>query len=127
MSYAPIPGRFSHAMLCDAADQDPALVAELLDVFLRTTPGRVARLRAGVAARRAAAVAQEAHGLKSTLALLGATDASAMCDQAERLARRTGACPDPATGARLFALLDLAMDDAARCRDHHRALAGDMP
>jgi HPt (histidine-containing phosphotransfer) domain-containing protein len=124
MMHAPTAGRFFPAMLSEATDHDPALMVELLDIFLRTTPPRVERLRQGIAERLAATVAQEAHGLKSTLALVGAMDASATCEQVEAMAQRARVCPDAMTSARLFSQLAQALEDAAHCRAHHRTLMG---
>lgn len=113
---------FRIAALRDAAGGDEALVAELLTIFLRTLPGAADRFARALAAGHAAQVAQEAHDLKACLVLVGATAAGAEFAHIETAARRTGACPSLADGARLRARL-ATIAKQAEC---HRAAAAPL-
>ncbi len=112
--------QFCPAVLCEAAGHDAALVDELLDLFLRTVPPMLERLVQAIDARRPAVVAHEAHGLKGCLALVGAADAGAACARMESAARRSGACPGTAAGARLRRQVAQAVEEAARYRSDHQ-------
>ncbi len=101
MSAHPTPPAFSIAVLRDTAGGDEPLVQELVAIFLRIAPPMVKRFRQAMADGNAAACAQEAHDLKSSLALLGATSASADCAAIESTVRQNGRLPPAETGARL--------------------------
>ncbi|MFQ5857786.1 MAG: Hpt domain-containing protein, partial [Anaerolineae bacterium] len=65
----------------------PALVAELIDVFLEDTPRLVAALREGVVAGDVGAVERAAHTMKSSSASLGAMTLSTLCKELEAIGR----------------------------------------
>ena len=107
---------FSSTALYEAAGADEALVAELLAIFVRTVPPMLLRLAHALDCAHAARVAQAAHDLKSCLALVGATAASAECARIETAARRSGACPAPADGVRLCTRVARIVEQAERHR-----------
>jgi HPt (histidine-containing phosphotransfer) domain-containing protein len=71
----------------DLGDDNPTLVAELIDLFLADTPLLLAKLGAAIAAGAVEAVFQCAHSLKSTSANLGAQALAALCEGLEAAAR----------------------------------------
>lgn len=105
---------FCTAAVCEAAGGDATLARELLDIFVRTVPPMVLRLRHALARGHAAQVAHEAHALKSCLALVGAGSASATCARIETAARRAGTCPPPPEGTRLCADIGDIVDRVRR-------------
>jgi HPt (histidine-containing phosphotransfer) domain-containing protein len=72
-----------------ACDEDGAsgLVAELIDIYLADTPARLVVLRQAFDAGDPAAIAREAHALKSSCGQLGATGMYQCCRQLEHLGR----------------------------------------
>lgn len=108
---------FPPALLRDAAGGDDALVAELLDIFLRTVPSMARRFADALEAGTASAVAQEAHDLKGCLVLVGAAAVSLDFARAEFAARRDGACPTGAEGAMLCAKLHDVVEQVRRHLD----------
>lgn len=94
----------------------PALVRELIEIFLRHAPQRVAQARQGVRERDWGAVERATHSLKSSAANIGATR---LHDAAERLERRS------AGGSRgIAALLD---EVAIACAEVRRWLGVARP
>lgn len=75
------------AVLMDAAGDDLDGFGELLAMFLKIVPDGVRQLRQAVEAGNHAQVAEQAHSLKSCLALIGAQAAAARLAQLERAAR----------------------------------------
>jgi HPt (histidine-containing phosphotransfer) domain-containing protein len=103
------------AVLMNAAGDDAEGFRELLAVFVRIVPEGLRRLQQAVAALDRAAMAQEAHSLKSCLSLVGATGCAARLEQLERAAR-TGQ-PHPA--AQLDSLYDEMTAVIAEALDCH--------
>ncbi|GFK93635.1 Autoinducer 2 sensor kinase/phosphatase LuxQ [Fundidesulfovibrio magnetotacticus] len=64
-------------------------LATLLDIFLRDAPGRTARLRQAWGAGNAQEVAEEAHSIKGSAAVVGAVRLKAAAEELE-LAARSG-------------------------------------
>jgi CheY-like chemotaxis protein len=89
------PGGRAGAVVLDAAahelmmenfgDEGPAVLEQLIGVFLQDAPQLVATLRAATDAGRVADVRRPAHSLKSNAATLGATGLAALCQRAESL------------------------------------------
>ena len=71
---------------CDEGG-DQSLVAELIDIYLSDTPGRLAALRVSFDSGNPAAMSREAHALKSSCGQLGATTMYECCRQLEQLGR----------------------------------------
>ena len=114
------PFQFDPAVLRDAAGGDDTLVRELFEIFLRIVPPMVTRLRAAIAMGHTAAIADEAHSLRSCLATVGADQAEASCRQLEAAARR-GEMPVGPRNEALCACLERLITDV---RDHYATLAG---
>jgi HPt (histidine-containing phosphotransfer) domain-containing protein len=74
--------------LLDSTGGDPEFVAELIDAYLADAPSHVAAMRRAADEDDAALMNRAAHTLKSSSASLGALMLSALCRDAEELARR---------------------------------------
>lgn len=81
------PALFNPQVLRDVAADDETLVAELLQIFLRIVPPMASRLREAIAVGHTAAIAEEAHSLRSCLATMGAHAIEAHCRQLEASVR----------------------------------------
>lgn len=92
--------------LRDAAGDDEALISELLVIFLRIVPPMNSRLRAAMHAHNTAAIAEEAHSMRSCLAVVGAGGLQERCKALENAARRGQMLPDGA-GTRLCDEVDV--------------------
>jgi CheY-like chemotaxis protein len=96
----------------------PDILAELLAVYLRDTPPRLAALHEAVARADAEALRREVHGLKGSSGQIGAVQVARLCADLERQAGTTDLRGATETLRRL--------DDAfGRVRAHLRALAGE--
>jgi len=71
----------------------PAFVAEMIDLFLESTPPRLQAARAGLAAGDLAAVELAAHSTKSAAANLGADELQELAARIEQLAAAGQASP----------------------------------
>ena len=73
--------------LADAqGDGEPDLVVELIDLYLKDTPPRVAAMREALANCDDRLMARGAHGLKGSSATLGANQVAESCAELEQLA-----------------------------------------
>jgi PAS domain S-box-containing protein len=106
------------AALRDLQDEGrPDLLAEVIAVYLRDTPPRLAALHEAVARTDAAALRREAHGLKGSSSQIGAVKMARLCTELEEQAGTTDLMGAPETLRRL--------DEAfGRVRAHLQALAG---
>ena len=106
------------AALRDLQDEGrPDLLAEVIAVYLRDTPPRLAALHEAVARTDAAALRREAHGLKGSSSQIGAVKMARLCTELEEQAGTTDLMGAPQTLRRL--------DEAfGRVRAHLQALAG---
>lgn len=68
-------------------DEDPGLLAELIDLFLRDAPERLQEVQTGLATGEIKLVERAAHTLKSSSANIGAKRLSVICRRIEELAR----------------------------------------
>jgi len=68
-------------------DLDDAAARDVIEDFLRATPGILTTLRAAASGGDVSAMQRAAHTLKGTSAMLGATALSARCEELERLSR----------------------------------------
>ncbi|MFH0943634.1 MAG: Hpt domain-containing protein [Planctomycetota bacterium] len=66
---------------------DPGLLVELIDVFLKDSPERVEGVDAAVRNQDAEGLAAAAHGLKSSAANMGASRVSKLCRTLEAMGR----------------------------------------
>ncbi len=73
------------------AEDDPELLAELLDSFLVNTDLRMERLRAAVEQGDAEMLYRAAHSLKGSSGNFGAVNLGALCQQLEEIITRDGA------------------------------------
>jgi CheY-like chemotaxis protein len=95
----------------------PDLLAELLAVYLRDTPPRLAALHEAVARADAEALRRAAHSLKGSSSQIGAVQVARLCADLEHQAGTTDLMGAPETLRRL--------DEAfGRVRAHLQALAG---
>ncbi|HTE05091.1 MAG TPA: Hpt domain-containing protein [Planctomycetota bacterium] len=96
-----------------ACDDDGSLIAELIDLYLKDTPRRLALLREAHDAGDAAGVSREAHALKGSCGQFGATTLTECCRELEHLGRRgtlEGAEPMLARIATEFVRVKSAME-----------------
>ena len=94
----------------------PDLLAELIAVYLRDTPPRLAALHEAVARTDAEALRREAHGVKGSSSQIGAVQMARLCAELEHQACAT----DLAGAAESLRRLDEAF---GRVRAHLQALA----
>ncbi|HEY1359168.1 MAG TPA: Hpt domain-containing protein [Thermoleophilaceae bacterium] len=66
-----------------AGATNPKLVRELVEVFLRDSPARLAEMRAAVRDGDAPRLCREAHALGGNSAILGATALAELCELLE--------------------------------------------
>jgi len=76
-----------------AGDDDPDLVAELVELFLDDSRVRMGEIRSALDAGDGERVGRAAHALKSSSANIGALAFSGLCAELERTARRDGTSP----------------------------------
>jgi HPt (histidine-containing phosphotransfer) domain-containing protein len=95
----------------------PDLLAELIAVYLRDTPPRLAALHDAVAGTDAEALRRAAHSLKGSSSQIGAVQMTRLCRDLEEQARTT----DLRGATETLRRLDDAFD---RVRAHLQALAG---
>lgn len=109
------PALFNASALRATAGGDDALMGELADIFLRIVPPMAARLRHAVDAAETSAIADETHGLRSCLAMMGAAGLEARCRQLEQAARR-GQGPSAPEDAALCAGIELLVAEVRAFR-----------
>lgn len=112
---------FQPTALQQVTGGDPALFAELLEIFLRTVPAASARLRQAALHLQVSVIAIQAHEMRSSLAMVGAVDTSLWCERLERAARRGS---DPALrteGEALCAQLDRLIAQVREYATHYDA------
>lgn len=68
-------------------EDEPDIVAEVVELFLEDSPRRVAAIRAAAAARDPRQLGREAHGLKGSSANVGAVHLRSLCERLERLGK----------------------------------------
>jgi len=95
----------------------PDLLAELIAVYLRDTPPRLAALREAVARADAEVLRREVHGLKGSSSQIGAVQMAHLCTDLEGHVRTA----DLTRAAETLRRLDAAF---GRVRAHLLALAG---
>ena len=78
----------SPAVLLDAAGQDTQVFVELIRTFLEIAPPMFERLRKAIGGGNLRVISLESHSLKSTVALIGAQQTSALLAQVEALSSR---------------------------------------
>jgi len=66
---------------------DPGLLAELIDIFLHDAPQRMAEIASGLKSGDLKTVERAAHTLKSSSANIGALGLSNICKRMEEIAR----------------------------------------
>ena len=82
-----IDHRVLERLQVDLGDGDPAIVIELIDMFLSDSPQLLATLRQSLAARAADDFQRAAHTLKSSSATLGAATLAKLSQQLEHIGR----------------------------------------
>jgi HPt (histidine-containing phosphotransfer) domain-containing protein len=68
-------------------EDDPGLLAELIDIFLQDAPQRMSEISNGLKCGDLKIVERAAHTLKSSSANIGALGLSSVCRQMEQIAR----------------------------------------
>ncbi len=86
--------QFRPELLLETAGGDDSLVSELLAIYLRIVPPMNERLRTAIVAGHTAAMAEEAHSLRSCLAIVGADGLQERCKALENAARRGSPLPE---------------------------------
>ena len=76
-----------HEHLSDMSAGDTEFEAELMEEFLKVTPGLLSQLGAAIRSEDCAAIEQTAHTLKGSCRSLGARPMSNPCDALETMAR----------------------------------------
>jgi HPt (histidine-containing phosphotransfer) domain-containing protein len=104
MTEADNPGIDGPALF-DMVDGDRSLVAQLFDMFLSDTPGRIARMRAAVGSADATVLKSEAHSVKGSAANLRVIGIAAVAEQIEVAATHN----DFSAAAAALARLDLML------------------
>src|SRR5205085_11049688 len=94
----------------------PDILAELISIYLRETPPRLAALHEALARADAGALRREAHSLKGSSSHMGAMQMARLCADLEEQARAADLAGAPETLRRLDAAFD-------RVRVHLHALA----
>jgi CheY-like chemotaxis protein/nitrogen-specific signal transduction histidine kinase/HPt (histidine-containing phosphotransfer) domain-containing protein len=74
-------------LLAECCGSDPALVADVLETFLRTAPASLSAVEAAAARTAAPDLEREAHGLKGACQTIGAAAMAADCARLMTLAR----------------------------------------
>jgi HPt (histidine-containing phosphotransfer) domain-containing protein len=68
-------------------EDEPGLLAELIDIFLADAPKRLNEISTGLGANDLKSVERAAHTLKSSSANIGAIGLSKLCKEMEEIAR----------------------------------------
>jgi signal transduction histidine kinase/DNA-binding response OmpR family regulator/HAMP domain-containing protein/HPt (histidine-containing phosphotransfer) domain-containing protein len=76
------------SLYADLGGDNPMLVADLINLFLKDAPQLLGKLRSGVAQGVASEVYRAAHTLKSTSATLGVVPMATHCEVLEQLAHK---------------------------------------
>ena len=79
---------FDRDLLAECCGGDSALIGEVLETFLRSTPASLAAVAAAVAANCASDLQREAHRLKGSCQTIGALELAAGCATLLTLARQ---------------------------------------
>ena len=79
---------FDRSLLDECCGGDPALIADVLESFLRSTPENLSAVAAAVVAAAAPDVEREAHRLKGACLTIGAAALAADCATLLSLARQ---------------------------------------
>ncbi len=87
MTHAPAVDLSVIEELRELETEDPNLVADLIDEFLKSTPVRIAKIRAAISASRPDEVGRIAHALKSGAGALGAVRLSETSRTLEHMGR----------------------------------------
>ncbi|AKJ07737.1 Hpt domain-containing protein [Archangium gephyra] len=95
---------------------EPGLLRELIDSFLGTAPGRLARLSALAETGEAAELEAEAHALAGSCGAIGLEQLRLLCRQAEMDAASTGTV-DARTVAALGPAFERAREELLRIRE----------
>jgi HPt (histidine-containing phosphotransfer) domain-containing protein len=66
---------------------EPSLLVEIVSIFLRDAPGRLAAIREAIQTANADALREAAHALKGSAATLGAQQVGELCSQLEQMGR----------------------------------------
>jgi len=93
---------------------DPALLVEMIDSYLETTPPLLAKLNQGLSDGDAAAFRLAAHTLKSSSADFGATTLSKLSAQLEKIGKAgtlDGAAPLVAQAQTIYQQVEVALTD----------------
>ena len=92
--------------------EDPGLLAELIELFLKDAPERIGEVESGLASGEIKLVERAAHTLKSSSANIGAVNLSDICKRIEAHARnleRDAITPLLAETSRSFAEAESAL------------------
>lgn len=113
-SYNPMDGAIDRAILQtlqeDAADNDPEIILELLDIYIHDSADHLSQIVQAVPEEEYRTIELSAHSLKSSSATFGATNLSALFAEMEQLARSK-------TTDGIDGLLKAASSEFVRVRD----------
>ncbi len=108
--------RFSSAQLLERFEGDEELLARVAEIFIESTPGLLAKLRAEIDAGNAIGVSRTAHTLRGSLANVGAEHAAFLATEIEERARKDLLEDADARIVELTYEVDSVLAELGRCR-----------
>ena len=113
-SYSPMDGAIDRHILQtlqeDAADNDPEIILELLDIYIHDSADHLNQIIQAVPEEEYRTIELSAHSLKSSSATFGATNLAVLFGEMEQLARSK-------TTDGIDGLLNAAKSEFVRARD----------
>lgn len=98
------------------AEGEPDLIVELIDLYLKDAPSKLASMQEAVAGEDAASLRRAAHGLRGSSASIGAVQVAALCEGLEHASRVDSA----GQAAALVGQLERELEDARRALEAER-------
>jgi two-component system sensor histidine kinase/response regulator len=103
--------------LLERLENDSQLLNEVISIFLADSPGKLAELRAAVAARNSSEIVSGSHSLRGSLSIFGAKAAVEAAQELETIGRQGKVeCVEKAFSVfeREMALVTSALDQIAK-------------
>jgi signal transduction histidine kinase/DNA-binding NarL/FixJ family response regulator len=108
------------------ASTTPGFVVEIIDLFLRDTPGRLEVLKSAAQAGDGEALDRAAHGLRGSAGMIGAMGMVALCSRVEALVEE-GRIPDASSLARELDAAYAAAREALEAERRRYQSASEVP
>lgn len=99
------------------AEGEPDLIVELIDLYLKDAPVKLASMQEAVAGEDAEGLRRAAHGLRGSSASIGAARVAALCEGLEHASRVASAGQEAAP---LVEQLERELEDARRALEAER-------